>query len=69
MTEPTTEQKLDRCRKLFADLLRAAYDETKPVDRELVKGAAECGAYLLSLGDGEPSDLAKEFVKRYDATK
>lgn len=36
-----------RCQELFSDLLRAAYDEKNPIDRELAKGAAECGAYLL----------------------
>lgn len=41
------DDNLRRCEKLFAELLRAAYDETKPVDREIAKGAAECGAYLL----------------------
>jgi hypothetical protein len=41
------DDNLRRCQELFADLLRAAYDEGKPIDRELAKGAAECGAYLL----------------------
>lgn len=41
------DENLKRCQELFADLLRAACDEKKPVDRELAKGAAECGAYLL----------------------
>lgn len=38
---------LKRCQDLFAELLRAAYDDKQPIDRELAKGAAECGAYLL----------------------
>lgn len=42
---------LKRCQDLFADLLRAAYDKKRPIDRELAKGAAECGAYLLDRAD------------------
>lgn len=45
---PQKDANLQRCMDLSADLLRAAYDETKPIDRELAKGVAECIAYLLS---------------------
>jgi hypothetical protein len=38
---------LQRCMDLSADLLRAAYDETKPIDRDLARGVAECVAYLI----------------------
>lgn len=41
------DKNLERCRELFSDLVRAAYDESKPIDREIARGAAECGAYLL----------------------
>ncbi len=41
------DENLKRCQDRFAELLRAAYDEAKPIDREMAKGAAECGAYLL----------------------
>lgn len=42
------DENLARCQELFSKLLRAAYDDTAPIDRDLAKGAAECGAYLLS---------------------
>ena len=41
------DAKLKRCLNLSSDLLRAAYDEATPVDRELAKGVAECVAYLV----------------------
>jgi hypothetical protein len=41
------DRNLKRCQEMFSDLLRAAYDDKTPIDRELAKGAAECGAYLL----------------------
>lgn len=56
MTEryPQKDAALQRCMDLSADLLRAAYDESKPIDRELAKGVAECIAYLLArVSDGE----------------
>lgn len=42
------DDNLKRCQDRFAELLRAAYDESTPIDRELAKAAAECGAYLFS---------------------
>jgi hypothetical protein len=47
MAHQFTDANLQRCHERFAELLRAAYDESVPLDRELAKAAAECGAYLL----------------------
>jgi len=41
------DDNLKQCQRLFSQLLRASYDEKKPIDRDLAKAAAECGAYLL----------------------
>lgn len=63
--EVTVETKeIKRCDELFRKLLVAAYDRTQPIDRELAKGAAECGAYLLGIArraDGQ--QVPKEKIK------
>lgn len=38
---------LKRCEELFSLLLRAGHSKG-PINRDLLIGAAECGAYLLS---------------------
>lgn len=62
MTEryPQKDAALQRCMDLSADLLRAAYDQTKPVDRDLAISVAECVAYLLArVSDTDGEELIR----------
>lgn len=53
MTYRQKDEKLQRCMDLSAALIHAAYDKSKPVDRDLAISVSECVAYLLSRLNGE----------------
>lgn len=48
MAEMTIDQKIDRCRYLFSALLHSCQADGS-IERETAIGAAECGAFLLSV--------------------